>query len=723
MHVDPMKSLIVEHLAGSHAYGTNIATSDVDKRGIFCAGAINIRTPFFPIREVTMQDEEDGKLYELTQFMNLYVGMNPNIVETLWVDPMHIITKHEAYDYLRANAAQQLLNKKAAFTFSGYAVAQLKRIKGHNKWINNPQEVDAPRQTRFVSLLHNFSNQKMFSVNIEDFRDGYRLIHYGGDIYGVYEAPGYQTFDDIYTLNTNSDDLTDFYTKEPTPAEQYAGTILRIPDFGTRRLPLFMVKFHRENYRQAKEVWQNYWNWKKNRNVVRSEMEQKFGYDCYSADTEFLTESGWKLFDDVTMDNKLATFDDNANVQYYPYSERFDSKYTGNLYHYTGEHYDCMVTANHQMVYRPYERNNKKPTHDNFIKAPAAELPACFQVRATINPRIKVYEKCQELQSTGRYTDTQFLSLMGWYLSDGTSYTNKKTNKCRVRISQSKNSQLMQNAKKMANKGLLRRYETKTTIGGLIENIFVVDIDVSTKLVEECGHGSHNKRIPRYMFSQSKRLMKHLLMNMIYGDGTCRDLKESDDTYVYYTCNSKLADDVQELAMLCGFVTAKWGPYTNTTPYGVSTMYQVHININPSPYKTMYDQSKQSNIARIPVTDYRTVCFTVPNHTLITRRNGKIALQGNCKHAMHLVRLLRMGEEILTDGVVNVARPDAEELLTIRGGAWTYEEIVQYAEHTDHNIREVLYKTSPLPKAPDLQLAGKVLMECQDIFWETKKDE
>ena len=373
MHVDPMKSLIVEHLAGSHAYGTNIATSDVDKRGIFCAGAINIRTPFFPIREVTMQDEEDGKLYELTQFMNLYVGMNPNIVETLWVDPMHIITKHEAYDYLRANAAQQLLNKKAAFTFSGYAVAQLKRIKGHNKWINNPQEVDAPRQTRFVSLLHNFSNQKMFSVNIEDFRDGYRLIHYGGDIYGVYEAPGYQTFDDIYTLNTNSDDLTDFYTKEPTPAEQYAGTILKIPDFGTRRLPLFMVKFHRENYRQAKEVWQNYWNWKKNRNEKRSELEEQFGYDT--------------------------------------------------------------------------------------------------------------------------------------------------------------------------------------------------------------------------------------------------------------------------------------------------------------------------------------------------------------KHAMHLVRLLRMGEEILTDGVVNVARPDAEELLDIRNGAWTYEEIVQYAEHTDHNIREVLYKTSSLPKAPDLQLAGKVLMECQDIFWETRKDE
>ena len=149
MHVDPMKNLIVEHLAGSHAYGTNIATSDLDKRGIFCAEAINIRTPFFPIREVTMQDEEDGKLYELTQFMNLYVGMNPNIVETLWVDPAHILTKHEAYDYLRANAAQQLLNKKAAFTFSGYAISQLKRIKGHGKHISH---VDNLNETKRVII-------------------------------------------------------------------------------------------------------------------------------------------------------------------------------------------------------------------------------------------------------------------------------------------------------------------------------------------------------------------------------------------------------------------------------------------------------------------------------------------------------------------------------------------------------------------------------------------
>lgn len=70
------------------------------------------------------------------------------------------------------------------------------------------------------------------------------------------------------------------------------------------------------------------------------------------------------------------------------------------------------------------------------------------------------------------------------------------------------------------------------------------------------------------------------------------------------------------------------------------------------------------------------------------------------KHGMHLVRLLRMAREIIETGKVHVRRPDAEELLAIRNGAWSYEKMVEFAEGED----EVLYgllKTSPLRSHPD----------------------
>lgn len=87
------------------------------------------------------------------------------------------------------------------------------------------------------------------------------------------------------------------------------------------------------------------------------------------------------------------------------------------------------------------------------------------------------------------------------------------------------------------------------------------------------------------------------------------------------------------------------------------------------------------------------------------------------KHAMHLVRLLRMGVEALEEGVIKVRRPDAEELLSIRNGAWTYEEVVEYAEEMDNKVRNVLYPTTQLRKKPDVKLAAGLIMEIQDLTW------
>lgn len=70
------------------------------------------------------------------------------------------------------------------------------------------------------------------------------------------------------------------------------------------------------------------------------------------------------------------------------------------------------------------------------------------------------------------------------------------------------------------------------------------------------------------------------------------------------------------------------------------------------------------------------------------------------KHGMHLVRLMRMGYEILTTGKVYVKRPDAEELLAIRAGAWSYDQIVEYADSMEKKMNEA-YTSSPLPPAPD----------------------
>lgn len=87
----------------------------------------------------------------------------------------------------------------------------------------------------------------------------------------------------------------------------------------------------------------------------------------------------------------------------------------------------------------------------------------------------------------------------------------------------------------------------------------------------------------------------------------------------------------------------------------------------------------------------------------------------DCKHGMHLIRLLRMGVEILTEGKVNVLRTDREELLDIRNGKWEYDKLVDYAEKLQDDVA-LIYDKSDLQKTPDYNKINKLLQDMTEEF-------
>lgn len=254
------ENMLVKHLAGSHAYGTALPTSDVDYRGIFCADPINYLTPFFTVKECEDQDEEDTKLYELGHFVKLCVDCNPNIVETLWVELKDVTHITPAYMHLRNNR-QHFLSSKIAFTTSGYAMAQLKRIKGHNKWINNPQPKEPPQPKDYLSVVQWFGEEKNLKVDLNKYNEGHQLWHFGNNLFGVYPAKGTSLWNDKGSLKYDRDGETKL-------------------DRGT---PLMVIKWNKEEYNTAKDRHTNYWRWKNNRNEARGELEEEFGYDTKHA--------------------------------------------------------------------------------------------------------------------------------------------------------------------------------------------------------------------------------------------------------------------------------------------------------------------------------------------------------------------------------------------------------------------------------------------------------
>lgn len=320
-----LEQTIVKHLAGSQAYGTSTPQSDTDYRGIFLANKEFIMTPFYRVKEVSDVNEEDTKFYELNQYLQLYTEANPNILESLWVDPEHIVESTEIYDYLRS-FNRDLLSSKIAFSYTGYAYNQVKRMSNHHGWIGKEQVaerrlreiftehptnevvdwmyayfpdyvvervveedkvldrkdiVDFDKYMRdtslqlistvplaqhhFVRLVHNYLPQKVLDrdFSLANFNHGYELIHYGDNIFAV--IPNVNT----KTISVNNDLVWDS-SKERTPEE------LKIT-------PALIVKFNRKEYEENNEGRKNYHKWKENRNAKRAILESKHGYDSKHA--------------------------------------------------------------------------------------------------------------------------------------------------------------------------------------------------------------------------------------------------------------------------------------------------------------------------------------------------------------------------------------------------------------------------------------------------------
>lgn len=80
------------------------------------------------------------------------------------------------------------------------------------------------------------------------------------------------------------------------------------------------------------------------------------------------------------------------------------------------------------------------------------------------------------------------------------------------------------------------------------------------------------------------------------------------------------------------------------------------------------------------------------------------------KNAAHLIRLLRMATELLTDGKFHVYRPDREYLKDIKTGRFKLEEIKESSTELFELAREA-YVRSPLPPEPDYNGAQKLCTE------------
>lgn len=117
--------IILLGLGGSHAYGTNIKTSDLDIRGC----AVNSKSEILTNEnfEQFVNVDTDTTIYSFNKLIHLLSNCNPNTIEMLGLKPEHYLYLSPVGKEL-LNNKHLFLSKRAVQSFGGYAYSQLRRL-------------------------------------------------------------------------------------------------------------------------------------------------------------------------------------------------------------------------------------------------------------------------------------------------------------------------------------------------------------------------------------------------------------------------------------------------------------------------------------------------------------------------------------------------------------------------------------------------------------------
>lgn len=393
---------------------------------------------------------------------------------------------------------------------------------------------------------------------------------------------------------------------------------------------------------------------------------------CYDEETEVLTRRGWLSFGKLSDDDLLATVNPvTLMLEWQIPTERVWRHHTGPMLHFTQRNsFDLLVTPEHKMWVESRVGNVKTGRkRREFHLVRADEISRRFTSRkwamaTTVRPGKGDWPEVVEIAAPNKRRSSKiaisdvkiedFVELAGWYLTEGCLGAPASSNSCDrcgvickpdarwcspfCRARAAADRRLGKGAAEYQARIALRpRTRTSGKRGAIIisqyrkvhplhwqqiVNLFerigltvratdrgieTWDIGLAEFLREQFGSGSANKHIPRWVKDLDPALLVILRDTMMKGDG-------NSNGYAYTSVSDKLRDDFQEICLLTGWRTevVRRNSGTPVVRIGQTNLYP---QLRSAPKHVEY----AGMIG----------CATVPNHTLIVRRNGCAVVSGN----------------------------------------------------------------------------------------------
>ena len=307
--------------------------------------------------------------------------------------------------------------------------------------------------------------------------------------------------------------------------------------------------------------------------------------NCFDAETEILTPTGWVPFPDIEEGMPVAQWDESGEISFVVPEKIHRIAYTGEMVTLKNEHIDLRVTADHRCPLI------SRKTDEFRVVTAAKYVQDHKQVHAG------------DLLSG---TDTFSWDLIRLLLATqadgnlngyGASYRFKKRRKYERLVEILDCLNLPYSFDAGGNRGYF--------------NVYLKKCETVRWLEETLGAP---KILPNWLLHQSYRTRERIIDEVCFWDG------HSGRNFEYYSKHKANCDLVQAIATTVGVRTIQTF-YENSTG---GSCWIVRI--------TKRDYSLTTNISKIVSTTENEMvyCVTVPSSFVVVRRNNRTAISGNC---------------------------------------------------------------------------------------------
>lgn len=430
---------------------------------------------------------------------------------------------------------------------------------------------------------------------------------------------------------------------------------------------------------------------------------------CYSDDTMVLTESGFKLFKDVTNSDKFATTDNDGYLTFVKANQIIQKQYCGEMHHWASTQLDLLVTPNHNMWVFDYNKRSAQTRDWTFIKSENANnnryrfqksvSVAAKDSQNLINETICV-PGCiiqrgfwEQSYPQLELNKVDFFHFLGWWVTDGYLYHTDGSSGNKLMITQVKKQGIEQITQLLEKLGLRYNYygndfriSCPQIYAWLSENFFNGDLNHLSK--------SLTLKIPQWIINEQNTLaLEAFLDGVIAGDGSRHTRGPG---YQIYTSSYSFALNLVEIALRigkCANIYHTRTPQKQLVMGRMSDCHDAYVVSIVTTTEPLFD--KRTAVKNINYS-YKGIvyCVELENfHRLYVMRNGKACWCGN-SHEIVRHRLASYAQE--STRYVNYSKDKYGAEITVikpfffEEGTLAYEEWKDSCEQAEASYMSLL---------------------------------